>query len=116
MICKYCGADEYRGRGVVDGEHFACLDCIDNMTESADYLRLITENSRFRQEIAHARKELWMLDEEDETFLQGVEGVHFRIIGLLNEVKNLEYRLRQLERPTPPTPAATERPDSGADA
>ena len=104
MICKYCGADKYRGKGVIDGEHFACLECIDKMTESADYLRLITENSRFRQEIAHARKELWMLGEEDETFLAGVEGVRLRIIGLLNEVKNLEYRLARLEQATSPSP------------
>ena len=81
---------------------YLCMECV----YRNEIAQLEKENKRLKEEITTARKELWMPDEEDETFLQGVEGVHFRIIGLLNEVKNLEYRVRELERTPPPaTPA-----------
>lgn len=64
------------------------------------------ENTQLKQNIVHARKELCIPDEEDETFLKGIEGVNFRIIELLNEIKNLEYMVHELERTTRPTPPA----------
>lgn len=98
--CLCCG-EPLEKRGVCD----FCLRLY-RPEIKAEFNILNRENAQLKQEIAHARKELWMPDEEDETFLQGVEGVHFRIIGLLNEVKNLEYRLQQLEHTTPPAPLA----------
>ena len=95
--CLCCG-DPLEKRGVCD----FCLRLYrPELTSERE--RIVTDNARLKQDIDHARQQLWMLDEEDETFRDGVEGVRYRILGLRNEIKELELTLREATYLAPPS-------------